>query len=51
MEPHFCGRGAGVEEIVEEMLRQNINWKFNPTAGSHHGGFWDRLIRSEASVE
>ena len=48
MEPQFCGRGAGVEtvsqcmehnQIVEEMLRWNINWKFNPPASSNHGGF------------
>ena len=60
MEPQFCGREAGVEtvnqcmehnQIVEEMLRRNINWKFNPPASSNHGGFEERLIRSEASVK
>ena len=28
------------------MLQRNIKWTFNPPYGSHHGGFWERCIRS-----
>ena len=34
------------EKIHEEMLQRNIKWTFNPPYGSHHGGFWERCIRS-----
>ncbi|XP_067045584.1 uncharacterized protein [Acropora muricata] len=34
------------EKIHEEMLQRNIKWTFSPPNGSHHGGFWDRGIRS-----
>lgn len=27
------------------MLQAGIHWTFNPPAGSHHGGVWERLIR------
>ncbi|XP_061191724.1 uncharacterized protein LOC133199952 [Saccostrea echinata] len=30
--------------------RRNIDWKFNPPAGSHHGGVWERIIRSVRKV-
>ena len=28
------------------MLQKNIKWSFNPPYGSHHGGVWERCIRS-----
>ena len=34
------------DKIHEEMLQRNIKWSFNPPYGSHHGGFWERCIRS-----
>jgi hypothetical protein len=33
-------------QIHDAMLQRNIDWQFNPPAGSHHGGVWERLIRS-----
>ena len=33
-------------KISEEMLQKNIKWSFNPPYGSHHGGIWERCIRS-----
>lgn len=31
-------------------LQQGIKWVFNPPTGSHHGGAWERLIRSIRKV-
>ena len=28
------------------MLERGINWTFNPPGASHHGGVWERMIRS-----
>lgn len=30
--------------ISEFLLQRNIQWIFNPPAGSHHGGVWERCI-------
>ncbi|XP_062617169.1 uncharacterized protein LOC134278886 [Saccostrea cucullata] len=35
-----------VSQIEDSMLQKNIDWKFNPPAGSHHRGVWERIIRS-----
>ena len=32
--------------IHEATLRKNIDWVFNTPNASHHGGVWERLIRS-----
>ena len=32
------------------LLQRNIEWKFNPPAGSHHGGVWERCIRTVRKV-
>ena len=34
------------EKIHEAMLQKSIKWSFNPPCGSHHGGIWERCIRS-----
>ena len=34
-----------------EMLQRNINWKFNPPAGSHFGGIWERQIRTVRKIK
>ena len=34
------------ERIHEAMLQKSIKWSFNPPCGSHHGGTWERCIRS-----
>ena len=40
-----------VSQIEDAMLqKKNIDWKFNPPAGSHHGGVWERIIRSVRRV-
>ena len=35
-----------LSQIQKEMLQNHVDWKLNPPAGSHHGGVWERLIRS-----
>lgn len=32
------------DKIQTAMLQKGIKWYFNPPAGSHHGGVWERLI-------
>lgn len=34
------------DKISEEMLQRNVKWNFNPPYSSHHGGIWERRIRS-----
>ena len=38
------------EKIYEFLLAKNIKWVFNPPAGSHHGGIWERCIRTTRKV-
>ena len=33
-------------KIHSTLLKKGITWKFNPPAGSHHGGVWERQIRT-----
>lgn len=37
-------------QINDVLLQKGIKWTFNPPAGSHHGGPWERLIRSIRKV-
>ena len=34
------------EKIHSYLLQKHIKWSFNPPYGSHHGGVWERMIRS-----
>ena len=34
------------EKIHQFLLQQNVKWNFNPSMGSHHGGVWERCIRT-----
>jgi len=36
--------GWNQEVISESLLLRNVQWIFNPPAGSHHGGVWERCI-------
>ena len=37
-------------QVYDVLLQKGIKWTFNPPAGSHHGGVWERLIRSVRKV-
>ena len=37
-------------EMHNAMLKRSIVWNFNPPAGSHQGGVWERVIRSVRKV-
>ena len=37
-------------QIREKMLKQGIDWIFNPPGASHMGGSWERMIRSTRKV-
>ena len=34
------------EQISDFLLQKGISWSVNPPGASHHGGTWERLIRS-----
>ena len=34
------------EKIHQFLLQQNVKWILNPRMGSHHGGVWERCIRT-----
>lgn len=42
--------GWNQNKIGEFMLQRNVRWKFNPPGGSHHGGVWERCIRTVRKV-
>ena len=38
------------EQIHNFLLQRNVKWTFNPPAGSHFGGVWERCIRTVRKV-
>ena len=42
--------GWNQNKIGEFMLQRNVRWTFNPPGGSHHGGVWERCIRTVRKV-
>jgi transposase InsO family protein len=37
-------------KIHDHLLQRNIKWLFNPPYGSHHGGIWERCIRTARNI-
>ena len=37
-------------KIANFLLQRNVEWLFNPPAGSHHGGAWEHCIRTVRKV-
>ena len=37
-------------QIHDFLLQRDVKWTFNPPAGSHHGGVWERCIRTTRKV-
>jgi len=42
--------GWNQDKIGEFLLQQNVTWTLNPPGGSHHGGIWERCIRTVRKV-
>jgi len=38
------------QRIRECLLQQVVRWIFNPPAASHHGGIWERCIRTARTI-
>ena len=38
--------GWNQHKIGEFLLQQKVKWTFNPPGGCHHGGVWERCIRT-----
>ncbi|XP_067664246.1 cartilage matrix protein-like [Haliotis asinina] len=37
-------------QINSHLMQKNVSWNFNPPADSHHGGVWERVIRTVRKV-
>ncbi|XP_015775684.1 PREDICTED: uncharacterized protein LOC107353815 [Acropora digitifera] len=43
-------RNWNQDKIHNFLLAKNVKWSFNPPTGSHHGGVWERCIRTVRKV-
>ena len=43
-------QGWNQKQIHDTLLQKNIKWLFNSPSASHHGGVWERCIRSVRKV-
>ena len=39
-------RNWNQQVLTELLVKKGIQWKFNPPSAPHHGGVWERLVRS-----
>ena len=56
---NLCGADRELRQAVQELdpevlhtwaANKGIKWKYNPPAASHHGGVWERIIRSVRQI-
>ena len=56
---NLCGADRELQQAVKELdqdvfhtwaVNRGIRWKYNPPGASHHGGAWERLIRSVRQI-
>jgi hypothetical protein len=45
-----CISNWNQDRIHDSLLQDNIMWIFNPPTGSHHGGVWERCIRTVRKI-
>ena len=45
-----CCKEMQTEEIRSRATEYNCRWIFNPPSASHHGGAWERMIRTTRSI-
>ena len=39
-------RNWNQQVLTESLVKKGIQWKFNPPSAPHHGGVWERIVRS-----
>jgi hypothetical protein len=49
-ELRLCIKDWNQQKIHEFLLQREIKWIFNPPTASHHGGVWERCIRTVRKV-
>ena len=49
-ELHEAVKEWNQSQIHDFLSQKNIKWVFNPPTGSHHGGVWERCIRTTRKV-
>ena len=41
-----CFKALNQRTIASKMSQKGIKWNFNPPSSPHHGGSWERMVRS-----
>jgi len=47
---YYCRLLLSINKVHDALLQKGIKWFFNPLGACHHGGVWERLIRSTRKV-